>query len=204
MTTPPVVPEDTSEGIPRIVQLGMFGLIVAIGAYLAYRDWHLLFPGIGCLFVGLGIFTIVYMTRAVTRARRSVTWPTAEAVVVRSEVVTDTTTSGTGGSVGRTMTTYDPEVSFEYEVAGRRYRSSRIIFVDINYRYDDAKATVDRYHVGSRVAARYDPRNPKVAVLEPGMAGNAGHYYLGFGIGLGFALLGLLFAYAIPWLASGW
>jgi len=204
MTSPPVVLEDTSEGIPRILQFAIFGLVVAIGGYLAWRDWHLLFRGIGYLFVGLGIFTVAYMARAVARARASVAWPTTEAVVVRSEVVASTTTSGTGGPVGRTMTTHDPEVSFEYEVAGQRYRSHRIIFVDINYRYDDAKATVERYPVGSRVTAYYDPRNPKVAVLEPGMAGSAGHYCRGFGMGLAFMLLGFLFARVIPWMAPGW
>jgi len=190
MATPPVVLEDNSENIPRIVSWAIAGALVAAGAYLAYRDWHLAFRGLGCLFAGVGALVALYMARAVFRARRSVSWPVVDGTVVRSEVVTETTGNG--------ITTYDPEVSFEYEVAGQRYRSRRIIFVDINYGRDAARATVDRYPVGSRVSARYDPRNPKIAVLEPGMAGNVSHYYLGFAIGLAFALIGVVFAYLVP------
>jgi hypothetical protein len=173
-------------------------VLVAIGAYLAYRDVHLVVRALGFLLAGAGVFTLLYMARAVTRARRSVMWPRVEAVVVRSEVVTSTVTNDAGGSVGRSSTTCDPEVSFEYEIAGQRYRSHRIIFVDINYSSEAARATVDRYPVGRRVTAFYDPRNPKVAVLEAGMAGNAGHSYLGFAIGAGFVLIGMAFAYLVP------
>jgi hypothetical protein len=47
--------------------------------------------------------------------------------------------------------------------------------------------------------AYYNPANPKVALLEPGLGPNAGHYDKGYAAGAMFAVIGLLFAFGIPW-----
>ncbi len=201
--TAPEILEDTSETLSPLgekVAPFVFILFIAGMAYLAYRDLMLVMRGFGFLSVAVGLVAALFAARSVSRARRSLQWPVVEAAVTHSRVFTQKSTSvGRGQAVSMPMEEHYPAVWYEYEVEGRRYRSKRIIFFPTNYTRADAEAAVARYPAGRRVTAYYSPANPKIAVLEPGLGPNAGHYYKGYVIGAFFVLVGLLFAYGIPW-----
>jgi hypothetical protein len=205
MITEPTVLEDTSETLSPLgekIAPVVFFLFIGAMAYLIYRDLMLAIRVFGLLFVAAGLGVILYSAGAISRGSRSTRWPVVEATVTRSEVFTRTDRSHPGNQVGTTMYEYYPAVRYEYEVQGQRYRSKRIIFLRTNYTRADAEAAVSRYPMGQRVTAYYNPANPKVAVLEPGLGPNAKHYCKGYLIGVFFGLAGLLFAYGIPWVVS--
>ncbi len=197
--------EDTSETLsPLGEKLApvLFVVFLAGMGYLVYRDptMSVAIRVFGWLAIGAGVLAALYTARSISRARRSVDWPVVEATVTRSQVFTTTSTSvGRGQAVSTTMHEHYPSVWYEYEVQGQRYRSKRIIFLRTNYTRGDAEAAVARYPLGQRVKAFYSPANPKLAVLEPGLGANAGHYDKGYFVGAFFAAVGLLFAYGIPW-----
>ncbi len=96
------------------------------------------------------------------RADLSEGWPTATARILHSEAMM---------RLGKGPRHY-PDISYDYEVAGKRYTSSSIRFSGAHFRTNDgAQQVVDRYPAGSDVMVRYDPDNPATAVLESSPAG---------------------------------
>jgi hypothetical protein len=101
------------------------------------------------------------------KARTERRWPVTAGRVLSSGVEQYVAASGTRTSKTR-MTLYRPAIVYEYEVRGRRYRSShiasqpelRVVVPDL------AARTVERYGTGSTPAVRYNPANPAEAVLE--------------------------------------
>jgi hypothetical protein len=204
MDPAPEVLEDTSETLSPLgekIAPVVFFLFVGVMVYLAYRDTMLAARVFGLTVVAFGVAAVLYSARAISRGRRSLGWPTVEATVTRSGVFT-TTDTNRAGSQPTVMYEHFPAVWYEYEVQGRRYRSKRLIFLRTNYTRSDAEAAVGRYSVGSRVTAHYNRANPKLAVLEPGLGTNAGHYVKGFAIGAAFVLIGLVIAFGVPWMVS--
>ncbi len=199
----PEVLEDASETLsPLGEKLApfIFVLFLAGMVYLAYRDLMLPIRAFGFLGVAVGLFAALFAARSIARARKSTAWPVVQGIVTRSEVFTRSSTSvGRGQAVSMTVQEYYPAVCYEYDVEGQRYRSKRIIFFPTNYTRADAEAAVARYTVGQPVTAYYNPAKPQIAVLEPGLGPNAGHYYKGYVIGAMFVVVGLLLAYGIPW-----
>ena len=92
---------------------------------------------------------------------------------------------GTGGPRDR-MTLYRPVLLYEYEVAGKRFRGSRIAqSPGLNRGVPEfAQKVVERYPGGSAVAVRYNPKRPDESVLEPRVPGS----WI-FGAAIGVALL---------------
>jgi hypothetical protein len=101
------------------------------------------------------------------KARREGRWPVTAGRVLSSEVEQYVSATGTRTSKTR-MTLYRPAIVYEYEVRGRRYRSShiasqpevRVVVPDL------AARAVERYRTGSTPAVHYNPANPAEAVLE--------------------------------------
>ena len=92
---------------------------------------------------------------------------------------------GVGGARDR-MTLYRAALVYEYEVAGKRFRGSRIAQspgLDRGVPEFAAKV-VERYPGGSAVAVRYNPKRPDESVLEPRVPGS----WI-FGAAIGVALL---------------
>lgn len=121
----------------------------------------------------------------------SVGWPTTEGVVVLSEV-------GEGGS-GQYTEGWWPRVSYRYSVNGREYTSDSVEVEDVGNGNTDRFAwqVVQRYPAGKHVKVYYDPRDPSIAVLEPGIPNNEGGLWsiltLGvIGIGSLLVCIGLL------------
>jgi hypothetical protein len=121
----------------------------------------LMFLPAGLLFTTMGM-------NGILRARESAGWPPTEGRITRSEVVRRT--SGTG--TDRT-TAYHAEVSYEYLVDGAAYRGDRVAYGDYGGKRKHAQRIVSRYRKGEVVTVYYNPQNPRVCLLEPGLKAQA-------------------------------
>ncbi len=91
------------------------------------------------------------------RADLSQSWPTAPGRILHSEAMM---------TLGKGPRHY-ADVSYEYEVAGKRFTGSTVQFSQGKVRTNEqAQRIVDRYPVGSAVTVHYDANDPAVATLE--------------------------------------
>ena len=129
------------------------------------------------LLVGAGVS--YYGWTILRSARASASWPSVTGQVTRAYV--DYSTDAEGAD------SYQPVLVYAYTVADQTFGGSRIKFGENSYGSErPARAIVDRYPAGTRVAVYYDPADPERSVLEPGVSGGS---YLVLGIGLLFVLL---------------
>lgn len=146
-----------------------------------------LVPQIGGIFfiIGGGLFCVGWWVRR--KAAEAQTWPTAIATVTRSEVTTHR--SKKSGSNTRTVT-YEPAVSYRYEVDGNTHSSGRMGFFSQNSRYVSrakAEQILARYPVGAEVTIYYNPAKPEEAVIDNSPKGSG----LFIAVGAFFGLVGL-------------
>ncbi len=153
--------------------------------------WFLLLP---LLFVIVGAVILFFGVRQIQNAQASETWPSVEGVVTVSELGRQTgSSSRTGtGTRRRESTTYSADISYDYAVGGVEYVNGTVRFGQVNTSSpSDARAMLKKYPVGAPVTVYYNPENPQIAVLEPGV-GVATWFLPGFGalflvVGLGVA-----------------
>ncbi len=140
----------------------------------------------GLFFLVIGIGVTVLGVKDMCKAKASNSWPTASAKITKSEV--DVKREGVGRSETRT---YSAEISFDYTVDGRKQSSSKVRIGSISKTNSKSRAqkTVDKYKVGSTAKAFYDPNDPKMAILEPGLSFYSVTATI---IGLVFSILGVL------------
>ena len=113
--------------------------------------------GITPVFGGLVLICLAYIGYQVESP--SETWPSAQGTVSVSEKI-------------RTSNGKNMRFEYRYSVNGSSYRSSRVNYsqdLQVSFAFDPW-AAVNRYPTGSTVAVYYDPRNPRDALLEPGVA----------------------------------
>lgn len=102
------------------------------------------------------------------RAHRS--YLPVSARVLKSEVKT---LPGTGSSPD----TYMPSVRYEFEVGDKRYIAERLHFLGSSYNdIAEARRRLERFPVGAKVTAYYDPDDPERAVLDNSAPGRAGAF----------------------------
>lgn len=136
-------------------------IFLLLGAGLAYWGWTIL-----------------------QNARASAAWPTADGLIVRSEVTHSTDAEG-GDS-------YSPEVTYTYQANDQAYANERIKFGENSYNSRRrAEEIAASYPIGQGVNVYYDPGQPGNAVLEPGVSGGS---YIVLGIGAIFILVALILA----------
>jgi hypothetical protein len=133
--------------------------------------------------VGLGSYLSAGFIRDLYFALKSKQWPTTPGRVIEVDVTHGTAMRGS----------YDSAlVGYEYEVRGIRYTSRRIDYAGRGAGATSALGYFRRYHEGQGVTVRYDPHEPKRAVIETGLRpGNVLRLLFGFAV-LGFGLLFLL------------
>jgi hypothetical protein len=106
---------------------------------------------------------IVLVARfSMRRAAQREAWPKVEGLVLESAVAAIRDS-------GRQL--YRPVIRYRYEVGGERYEGSRIKrSAVVEYRkYSRARAMLDKYRSGQRVAVHYDPKRPALAALQPSL-----------------------------------
>lgn len=98
--------------------------------------------------------------RMVTNRRQSVSrWPETLGRIVFASVDEREDANG--------VKAYYPNVTFEYEVGGKRYQGNKLTLKDAGYATaDEARSRISFYTIGKRLEVYYDPKNPRIAVLE--------------------------------------
>jgi len=139
------------------------------------------------IFVVAGIAVSIWGWNEMESAKASMGWPTTEGTVISSEVEKHRSTTGTG-SKRRTSTTYEAEVLYEYAANGTTYSSTRVSFGGSGGSSSQAREIVNRYPKGKMVSVHFDPEQPDVSVLEPGVSFGC---YVPIGIGVVFTVVGI-------------
>ena len=136
---------------------------------------------------GFGLAVLAIVVSSLREAAAMKRWPVAEGRVLSAKVekYRESVSRGTGGPRDR-MTLYRPVLMYEYNVAGKRFRGSRIAQSPGLDRGvpEFAQKVVDRYPGGRAVAVHYNPRRPDESVLQPRVPGS-----WMFGAAVGVALL---------------
>ncbi len=119
------------------------------------RKFALLFGG-AFIFVP-GIFALVGIVLAINQRHVIKTYQPIQAIVLSRHIATISDRHGD---------TYKPVVRYEYMVSGHRYTSQRVNIMQDSASYSWAERVVDRYPVGRKCKAWYDPQKPQEAVLD--------------------------------------
>jgi hypothetical protein len=132
--------------------------------------------------VGLGTYLSAGFVRDLYFAIKSREWPTTSGKVIALNIVQSPAFRSSYNSA---------LVGYEYEVRGVRYTSKRIDYAGRGGGWS-ARRYLRRYHEGGNVSVRYDPNEPKRAVLDTGVTfGNFLRLLVGFAV-IGLGLLYLL------------
>jgi hypothetical protein len=137
----------------------------------------------GLAFLAVAAFLLWLFRQAMQRAAESAHWPIVEGSVIEAsmKVIADSEQSR-----------FRPLIEYAYRVGDRDYRSSRIQWgglIDLPSRSAAAKV-VGHYQTGKSIKVYYNPRQPRVAVLQPGHAARIGNAVT---IAPVFALFGLFY-----------
>ena len=121
-------------------------------------------------------------------AKASADWPTIEATILSSEVVTKRKDS---------KTMYSADINYAYEVENKKYKSNQIRIGGSTSSSNSSGAydTTDKYPKGAKVEAHYNPDKPAEAVLE---AGTTFMTHLPYYVGLLFLVLGAFTLLSLP------
>ncbi len=148
-----------------------FGVFFLIGGFASPYVEKVAFTVL-FLAVGLIIALFTYSTYATRMASK--TWPTANGVIIRSEIEAHTRTSSDDSQKEETFIT-TPKIAYEYQVDGNRFKGSKVALSSPS---GNAQQLVTRYPKGKSIPVYYNPDKPRQAVLIPGGPGfNAVPYF---------------------------
>jgi Protein of unknown function (DUF3592) len=133
-----------------------------------------LFIVIGLVAIGAGVWLAI-------KSFRSEHWPVTDGFILSAETKSH---SGEDGS------TYSPEVTYSYQVAGRQYEGGKLAIGQMSSSSGYAHGVLRRYPVGKKFSVHYSPADPAEAVLETGIHGGV---WICLGVGLAFTLVGTMF-----------
>lgn len=127
---------------------------------------------IGCIFFPLGTYFVVDGLRGLLRARDAMSWP-----VFPGEVLS----SGIAQTITYGLVWHSPQISYRYDVNGQHLESDAVQVTDARYLSErTARATADRYPVGTKIKVRVDPEDVTDGILETGS--NAARRRIVFGL----------------------
>lgn len=133
---------------------------------------------LGLLMIGLvvwfGLFLFWKGARNIERSVASEQWPKAAGVVVASETTREVT-AGARRTRTAASVTFRTRTVIRYAVGGREYTTDILHFGQTLGSSDKSEAELQRlrWPAGAPVAVAYDPRDPSVAVLKPGLHAEA-------------------------------
>lgn len=111
-------------------------------------------------FPALVVAAAVYQYMEVAKAAR---WPSAKGRIVTSTSMARTVRSGAGADDMQTRTF--AKIEYQFSVAGREYRGSRVGIGEDTGNHQVAE-TIAKYPPGKEVTVYYNPRRPRECVLE--------------------------------------
>jgi len=138
--------------------------------------------GIACAFSGL-IATATFVKWWQVKVASH--WLPTPGKIVSARVVARSVDSMSGDSQtrGATEVRNFPEIVFEYEVGGRKYRGSKYS-VQENLGNSRIPETIARFPKGAQVTVFYDPKDPNKAVIERTMPDGAFEFMIYLSAGL--------------------
>lgn len=132
------------------------------------EDYVLLGPistiAVGLLAVAVGLFlAFVFSYASLTQGAASENWSTAEGTITSSSI----------SEVGsKDNLTFQAHVHYQYEINEDEYHGDRLDFnssgMSSSHRVD-MQEIVRKYPAGKTVTVFYDPADPSISVLEPGV-----------------------------------
>lgn len=125
-------------------------------------------PFMSLAFVCLVLGMIYYLLVSIPKAVRAKYFPTVLGKITSSEVGTPIV--GVGRESGDRIQTFTLNITYKYVVNGKTYSSKKRRWHEVQssfHRYHDSIAR--RYPLGKSVTVFYNPKNPNIAVLEPGL-----------------------------------
>jgi hypothetical protein len=138
------------------------GLLVTIGLPVCVCGLGLAVAGV----VGVWL-NQTYFRPARLAKRAAQAWPATTGIVLSSFVNTESSYDSTSNAE---VTSFKPNVTYEYEVNGHRYRGDRLRasdgFYSVGMLPGSAQAIVDRYPAGAPVTVYYNPASPQESLLE--------------------------------------
>lgn len=115
------------------------------------------------VFLAVGAVLLFRAVWGLVLAFSSRSWPTTSGVVLVSDLQRSRDSDG--------GITYRSELAYRYKVEDKELIGSRAKFgdrIELSWSTPAVKI-VQKYKAGTEVAVRYDPEDPKEAVLEPGV-----------------------------------
>jgi len=136
------------------------------------RDHHTISRSLamilGANFVFLATIALYAGGSRLLAARASERWPQTEGLIIESR-----TTSN--------CILCRPTINYHYDVKGQSFVGSNITAGSQNYyNRGEAVSKIRSYAIGSTLAVYYDPNNPSIACLEPGVQDSFAYLYLVF------------------------
>jgi hypothetical protein len=132
--------------------------------YFPYVD-----GGIMCL-VGLGLGS--GGIGAMRKAKAASAWPTVPGKLLSSEVVAHGSLNSAKRG-GKGQASYQPVVRYSYALGGKELIGTAIGLVDARGSKAAAEKRLAAFAAGKELAVRYDPADPKRALLDVSAAGSA-------------------------------
>lgn len=139
------------------------------------------------LLFALGLACVLLAVYYRRKRLKALSWPSVPGKVINSSVLIRTQEDS-----GDAITTYLPQIQYEYQINGNSYVSNVWRFgvgFATSFREWEARSAVERYPTGSAIAVFFNPANPAEAVLEPGKtpyvaAGIVGAVFILLGLGI--------------------
>jgi len=153
----------------------------------------MIFAGIFC---AIGLAMLIPGLQDLRRARASENWPEGKGKILYSKQ--DESVSVNKDEDGNTYrsTSYGGRIIYRYEIGGKTFFSNTRRFGQLSGADEEwAQEILARYPLGEDVPVFYNPSDPQMAALEPGIAGEA--FWLP-GAGLSFLLFGIATFFIVP------
>jgi hypothetical protein len=113
--------------------------------------------------MALESFILYNSYRDYLKAKATYEWPSTLGSVVASEIKEKSSDGGFS---------YEPVVTYEYQVEGNTLRSSKLKISEVitNGSYSQAEKLIRHFPVGRKVDVIYNPEDPQESVLVEGMS----------------------------------
>jgi hypothetical protein len=137
-------------GKPQIALVSVAGIAVILG--MIHPRWAAAWV-LSALPIGFAALVLSKLAEA----KRAATWTRTTAQIAISELVTKT-------QHDRQVSL--PRIEYDITVQFNKYRGNRISIGEIMADTPEVQAALKRYPVGANVPAYYDPKDPRISVLE--------------------------------------
>jgi hypothetical protein len=131
----------------------------------------------------VGTLVLIWQGILFKEAQDARSWPTANGKIISSRL------SAERDSGFNKPMMYGTSIKYEYSIDGKAFVSNRILFGQMTSNWSNgANTLISRYPPGKVVTVYYNPKNPEIAVLEPGKIGTILFVFIAFF----FLIIGLL------------